>query len=76
MIEQAVAVSPAIGKALRRGKLTDEAILRMWLLNSHDAETALAHLICELHTRAAAIVAVREGRFLVPVIHQQLGDAD
>ncbi|MGR6329590.1 Crp/Fnr family transcriptional regulator [Sphingomonas sp. XXL09] len=75
VIEQAVAVSPAIGKALWRAKLTDEAILRMWLLNSQDAETALAHLICELHTRADAIGAVRDGRFLVPVIQEQLGDA-
>lgn len=75
IIEETVAVSPAIGKALWRAKLTDEAILRMWLLNSQDAETALAHLICELHARADAIGAVHDDRFLVPVIQEQLGDA-
>lgn len=75
IIEEAIAVSPAIGKALWRAKLTDEAILRMWLLNSQDAETALAHLICELHARAEAIGAVHDNRFLVPVIQEQLGDA-
>lgn len=75
IVEEAVAVSPAIGKALWRAKLTDEAILRMWLLNSQDAETALAHLICELHARVDVIGAVHDDRFLVPVIQEQIGDA-
>lgn len=75
VIEAAVAVSPAIGKALWRAKLTDEAILRMWLLNSHDAEKALAHLICELHTRVVANEPVQTGRFMMPVIQAQLGEA-
>lgn len=75
IIEEAIAVSPAIGKALWRAKLTDEAILRRWLLNSHDAETDLAHLICELHARADAIGAADDNRFLMPVTQEQLGDA-
>lgn len=75
VIEEAVAVSPAIGRALWRAKLTDEAILRMWLLNSQDSEMALAHLICELHARLDAIGAVQDNSFRLPVTQEHIGDA-
>lgn len=75
LIAEVVAASSTIAKAFWRAKLVEEAIMRMWLLNSHDAETALAHLICELHVRAAAIDAVHNDRFLMPIIQDQLGEA-
>lgn len=74
-IERAVAASSAIGKALWRAKLMDEAILRMWLLNSQDSVHSLAHLICELYARSDAIDEVQDGRLLVPLTQEQLGDA-
>jgi CRP-like cAMP-binding protein len=65
----------AIGQALWRAKLTDEAILRTWLLNSHDAAQALAHLLCELHARTAVIGMANAGRFHAPLTQQHMGDA-
>lgn len=74
-IDSAVSASPAIAQALWHAKLTDEAILRMWLLNSQDAAQALAHLLCELHARAEAIGMVEHGRFAVPLTQEHIGDA-
>lgn len=75
IIEEAVQAAPAIGTALWRAKLIDEAILRVWLLNSQDAGQALAHLLCELHARADAIGVVDGGRFHVPLTQEHIGDA-
>lgn len=74
-IADAVASSPAIAQALWRAKLADEATLRTWLLNSHDAAEALAHLICELHARADAIGLVHDRRFRAPLTQEHIGDA-
>lgn len=71
----AIGASPNIGEALWRSKLIDEAILRVWLLNSQSADQALAHLICELYSRAEAIGAVQMGRFQTPLTQEVLGDA-
>jgi CRP-like cAMP-binding protein len=75
VIEQAVAAAPAIGKALWRAKLMDEAVLRIWLLNSQDAAQALAHLLCELHARVGAIGESRDGWFEAPLTQEHVGDA-
>lgn len=75
VIEQAVAAAPSIGKALWRAKLMDEAILRIWLLNSQDAAQSLAHLLCELHARVSAIGGVHAGTFQAPLTQEHVGDA-
>lgn len=74
-IEDAAACSPEIAKALWRAKLADEATLRTWLLNSHDAARALAHLLCELHARADAMGLVHDRRFGAPLTQEHIGDA-
>ena len=75
VVEEAVAASPAIGKALWRAKLMDEAILRVWLLYSQDATQAVAHLLCELHARSEAIGEVQNGSFKMPLTQEHIGDA-
>lgn len=75
VFQNVLASSPAISTALWRAKLTDEAILRMWLLNSQEATQALAHLLCELHARAEATGLVHEGHFAAPLTQEQIGDA-
>jgi CRP-like cAMP-binding protein len=75
VIEQAVAAAPALSKALWRSKLMDEAILRIWLLNSQDAAQALAHLLCELHARVSAMGEAHDGRFRAPLTQEHVGDA-
>ena len=74
-IYAASAASPAIVRAMWRAKLADEAVLRMWLLNSRDAAQALAHLLCELHARADAIGEAEDGGFHLPATQEQIGDA-
>ena len=73
--QEVLATSPAISTALWRAKLTDESILRMWLLNSQEAAQALAHLLCELHARAEATGLVHEGHFAAPLTQEHMGDA-
>jgi len=73
--QEVLATSPAISTALWRAKLSDEAILRMWLLNSQEAAQALAHLLCELHARAEATGLAHEGHFAAPLTQEHLGDA-
>ena len=74
-MEEAVASCPRIGKALWTAKLDDEAILRVWLRNSQDAERSLAHLICELHARLEAVGFVSGNAFDFPITQEHLGDA-
>ncbi len=74
-LQEVLATSLAISTALWRAKLTDEAILRMWLLNSQEAAQALAHLLCELHARAEATGLVHEGHFAAPLTQEHIGDA-
>lgn len=74
---QAAAVErPSIGRALLSEMLIDAAISREWLLTvgHRNAQTRLAHLICEIVTRSA-----RRTQSMVdvdfPFTQEQLGDA-
>jgi len=73
-MEAAVQRSPAIGQALWRAKLIDEAILRVWLMNSQDAYQAMAHLLCELFERARMAGLAEHNRFYVPLTQEALGE--
>lgn len=75
MIDAAVAASPVFGQALWHAKLIDEAILRVWLLNSHDAEKAIAHLLCELHVRLEFTHGEHIATFEAPLTQEHLADA-
>ena len=70
----ALKASPAIARAFWMSKLIDEAVLRMWLLNSKDALQSLAHLLCELHARTSPIGEVKTGSLIVPMTQDEIGD--
>lgn len=74
-IEAAVRSAPSLGRALWHSKLMDEAILRRWLLNSDDAEIAIAHFICELYARMSAIGEVISDTFRMSITQADIGDA-
>ena len=74
-MDRLIEAAPVIVKALWRAKLTEEAILRMWLLNSEDAQRSLGHLLCELHARAHHAGLVEKGMCDVPLTQQDIGDA-
>lgn len=68
----------SLSRALWRLTLVDEAITREWLLNvgRREAYEAVAHLLCELHSRMQLIGAVSErGDFAMPLTQEEIGDA-
>ena len=70
-------VYPRLGQAIWWATLVDEGIARRWLFNvgQHRALSRMAHLFCELWTRARAIGFVSGGKFNLPLTQQDLGDA-
>jgi CRP-like cAMP-binding protein len=74
-LENAFTSIPNLGRALWRSKLIEEAILRTWLLNSKDAVKSLAHLLCELHTRALQLGLTQGAACEIPLTQEDLGDA-
>lgn len=67
---------PAIARALRLSTLVDQATLREWLVNigRRFAEERLAHLLCELMTRLAAVGRVSEDAYDLPLTQVDLAD--
>lgn len=74
-MEAVIARHPALGRALWQAKLVDEAILRMWLLNSADAFCTLAHLFCELDARLHPHAPDDQRSFDLPITQEHIGDA-
>ena len=67
---------PAIVRALWWATLVDEATLREWLVNmgKRDAETSVAHLLCEIHLRLESVGLSDGGEFLFPITQSELAD--
>lgn len=72
----ALSERPAIARALWWAALVDSATLRTWMVNvtRRDAESAIAHLFCELHFRMRLAGQASEGEFSLPVTQAELGD--
>lgn len=68
---------PAIGRALWWAALTDEAILREWLLSvgQRSASERLAHLFYEMYLRLQAVGLTDDNSYRLPVTQIELGDA-
>ncbi|MEC5382229.1 Crp/Fnr family transcriptional regulator [Aurantimonas sp. C2-6-R+9] len=67
---------PAITRALWWATLVDQAVLREWIvgLGQRPAETRIAHLLCELTTRLAAVGRVTDGAFDLPITQEEFAD--
>jgi CRP-like cAMP-binding protein len=69
---------PALGRALWRATLIDEAVLRSWIVNvgGRPGEQRIAHLLCELHARLSLVGLVHEeGTFSFPLTQEVIADA-
>ena len=68
---------PRLTFALWRSSLIDEGIAREWLLNigQRNAVSRLAHLLCELWTRASQIGLVEDGSLLMPLTQTDMAEA-
>lgn len=68
---------PAIATAFWRDCMIDAAILAQWVVNigRKDAVARVAHLLCEIATRYAAIGLLEDGRFAFPITQANLADA-
>jgi CRP-like cAMP-binding protein len=73
---QIVEQRPAVARALWWATLVDEAILREWLANigAREAFARVAHLFCELFTRATAVGLVQDDQVRVPLTQENIGD--
>ncbi|RYD21934.1 MAG: Crp/Fnr family transcriptional regulator [Spirochaetia bacterium] len=67
---------PNLAQALWWSTLTDEAVLREWIVNmgQRDAYERIAHLLVELWLRLKAVGQTTDGSFELPVTQTDLGD--
>lgn len=68
---------PELAHAFWRVAVSDEAVLRAWVVNlgRRDAYARLAHLACELHARTSRLGLLRDAEADLPLTQEQLGDA-
>ena len=68
---------PEVRKLIFRETLVQGAIFREWLMRNSTmpAHASLAHLFCEMFTRAKAAGLAEEGAFDLPITPDMLGDA-
>ncbi|HEY9218288.1 MAG TPA: Crp/Fnr family transcriptional regulator [Phenylobacterium sp.] len=76
VVEQLVATSPTLARALWWATLVDEGILREWLVNMgrRPADKRIAHLFCELLARLQAVGLAVEDRIDMPLTQVELAD--
>ncbi len=74
---RAIEAQPKLGLALLRLALSEQAILREWLvcLGRREKHEHLAHLLCELHQRLRRAGLVADDEFELPLTQDQLADA-
>ena len=68
---------PAVGKALWIDTLVDCSIFREWIANvgRRDAQTRIAHVLCEFGLRLQHAGLGRENTYELPMTQEQLADA-
>jgi CRP-like cAMP-binding protein len=68
---------PRIGDTFWRDTLIDTAVFREWIANvgRRDAYQRIAHLLCELYLRLAAVGLTNGGSYGLPVTQAELADA-
>lgn len=68
---------PRLGEILWRETLIDAAILREWLIGigRRSAHARIAHLLCELRMRFAAVGLSDDRRYDLPMTQAEIGDA-
>jgi len=69
--------SPSLAHVFWREILIDAAVYREWIANigARDAIARIAHLICEIEARLAAVGLVSDNTFNVPFTQRNLADA-
>lgn len=76
-LTRAMSSHPRIEGAIRRSSMIEEAILREWLLNigQRGAVQKLAHFLCEISARLAAVEMVASnGSFAISLTQSELAD--
>ena len=68
---------PDVRRAIWRSRLTDEAVLREWLVNisGRDACARIAHLLCELYARMEHVGLVNDASFDLRLTQIHLAEA-
>jgi CRP-like cAMP-binding protein len=76
-LQEMIAASPALMRALQREMLVDAAIFREWILNigTRQAVSRVAHLLCEIATRLQVIGFAKDLSFTLPMSQADVGEA-
>ena len=76
-IERIAFERPDVGKAMWIDTLVDASIFREWIANvgRRDAQTRIAHLLCELALRLEVAGLGQQTDYEVPMTQEQLADA-
>ncbi|GJD93137.1 Crp/Fnr family transcriptional regulator [Methylobacterium iners] len=76
VIEDLLQNHPRIGRALRIGKLVDEATLREWLVNvgCRTATERVAHLLCELLLRLRVVGLAPSDSYTLSLFQRDIAD--
>ena len=75
-MQSLAACRPGVGRAILVSMLIEASIFREWVLNvgRRDAQTALAHFLCEFGVRLDAMGLAQEYGYALPMTQEQLGD--
>lgn len=75
-LRQLIQAHPSVAEAFWRECMIDAAILAQWVVNvgRRDAQTRMAHLLCEMAVRFGAEGPAKRG-YSLPITQTQLGDA-
>ena len=76
-METLLAERPALTKAFLWAQMVDEGVLRAWIvsLGRRDAFERVAHLLCELWSRARSVGLMEAGGIQLPITQAELSDA-
>ncbi len=75
-LQEAVEADPSLAQRLAAAVMAETAIQRQWLANMGcPSDKRLAHLLCELRARLAAVGQTDEHSFLLPLTQHELGEA-
>ena len=76
-LQEMIAASPALMRALQREMLVDAAISREWILSigTRQAVSRVAHLLCEIATRLQIVGFAKDLSFTLPMSQADIGEA-
>lgn len=76
-VEEMTEAHPRLAMLLWRDAVVEAAVAREWVVNCgrRDAHARIAHMLCEIYVRAAAVGLAKDGVCPLPMTQSDVGDA-